>query len=346
MGLTLRGGRAHSCDFCDVISIKNLLSAWKEFRKGKRSNANVASFELCLEENIFHMHKVLSAGIWKSDPYRVSIIQDPKRRTIHAASVRDRVLYQALYRKLYPVFDRHFIHDVYSSRNFKGTHSGVKRFALFTRKVSKNYTSSGYVLKCDIRKFFDSVDHRILFRLISTRINDNRLLSLIYDVIDSFHHTQGKGLPLGNVTSQLFANIYMNEFDQFVKHRLKAKYYIRYCDDFVIVDTSLAILAKHVASIRSFLYDKLLLDLHPRKVEIQKIHSGIDFLGYVSLPHYSVLRANTKKRMLRKLRDAKRHRDSGVISKAKFDSIVASYTGMLKHCKSKKILDQIKDIVK
>ncbi len=292
------------------------------------------------------MHRILSTGTWKPDPYRVSVIQDPKRRTIHAASIRDRVLYQALYRKLYPVFDQHFIYDVYSSRNFKGTHAGVGRFAVFTRKVSQNYTRAGYVLKCDIRKFFDSVDHRILFQLISKRISDKRLLRLIYDIIDSFHHASNKGLPLGNVTSQLFANIYMNEFDQFVKHRLKAKYYIRYCDDFIIAEVSLEILLKYIETIRAVLHEELLLDLHPKKVEIRKIHSGIDFLGYVSLPHYAVIRTSTKNRMLRKLHEAKKQRDSGVISKAKFDSIVASYSGMLKHCKGKKILDQIKDIIK
>ncbi len=342
-----RGGGAHSCDYCDVISIKNLLGAWREFRMGKRSNTDVASFELHLEEYIFQMHEVFIGGTWKPDPYRVSIIEDPKRRTIHAASIRDRVLYQALYRKLYPIFDRQFIYDVYSSRNYKGTHAGVKRFAMFARKVSQNYTRTGYVLKCDVRKFFDSVDHGILFQLISKRISDERVLMLIYKIIDSFHHTHGKGLPLGNVTSQLFANIYMDEFDQFVKHKIKAKYYIRYCDDFVIVDESRETLLNHLDKIGPFLYENLSLDLHPRKVEVRELHRGVDFLGYVSLPHYAVLRTKTKKRMFRKLCNAKKQLDldSEIISKAKFDNIVASYSGMLKHCKGRKILDAILRIV-
>ncbi len=339
------GGGVHSCDYYDVISTDNLFFAWEEFSYGKHSNKEVAKFEPCLEGNLFRLHELLSNGAWRPDPYKVSVIQDPKKRTIHAASVRDRVLYQALYRKLYPIFDRSFIHDVYSSRDLKGTHAGVKRFAIFASKVSRNHTRPAFALKCDVRKFFDSIDHNILMLLISSKIADKKLADFVASVINSFHHTPGKGLPLGNVTSQLFANIYMNEFDQLAKHKLKAKYYIRYCDDFVILDNSLSWLESLIPIISTFLWEKLALHLHPSKVEIRKLHNGVDFLGYVSLPHYAVLRTRTKNRMLRKIREAKRLRDSGAISTKRFMNIVASYTGMLKHCKRKKILEQIKAII-
>jgi len=345
VGWLSRGGGNHRCDFCDVISINNLFEAWREFRVGKRSIKNVAIFELHLEDNLFHLHRDLINGTWKPDPYAVSIIQDPKRRTIHAASVRDRVLYHALYRKLYPLFDRSFVHDVYSSRNRKGIHAGVRRLAMFTRKISRNYTCSGYVLKCDIRKFFDSVDHHILLGLISKKITNQKLLTFISKIINSFHHTCNKGLPLGNVTSQLFANIYMNEFDQFIKHRLRTRYYIRYCDDFVIVSRSIEVLVKCLEACKTFLSENLLLDLHPKKVEIRKIHQGSDFLGYVSMPHYAILRTRTKKRMYRKLRSAKCQLVSGHISKEKFNNVVASYSGMLTHCQGRRILENIQKIV-
>ncbi len=276
----------------------------------------------------------MANGTWKPDPYTISIIQDPKKRTIHAASVRDRVLYQAVYRSLYPIFDTSFIHDVYSSRDFKGTHTGVNRLEVFARKASRNYTRPAFALKCDIRKFFDSVDHNILFELISKKIFDKKLLDFILAIIDSFHHRPGKGLPLGNVTSQLFANIYMDEFDQFTKHRLKAKYYIRYCDDFVILDDSRETLERIIQPISEFLYEKLVLEIHPRKLEIRKLRQGVDFLGYVSLPHYKVLRTSTKKRMLRKIEEAKALFQTDTISKNKLRSIVASYLGMLSHCES------------
>jgi len=162
-------------------------------------------------------------------------------------------------------------------------------------------------------------------------------LDFIYQIIDSFHHAPSKGLPLGNVTSQLFANIYMNELDQFIKHKLKVKYYIRYCDDFVILNADRAVLEKSIEAIRKFLSKELLLYLHPRKVEIRKLRQGTDFLGYVSLPHYRVLRTKTKKRMFRKIRDAKKRLDARLISDSQFKQILASYMGMLSHCRGREI---------
>ena len=344
LSLSSSGGGLHSCNFCDVISIKNLFSAWKEFCRGKRSSKEVSEFELRLEENLFNFHEALVRGSFKLNPYKIAIIQDPKPRTIHIASVRDRVLYQAVHRKLYPLFDRSFIHDVYSSRDFKGTHAGVRRLREFSRKVSSNFTRPAYVLKCDIRKFFDSVDHGILLDHISKRIKDRKLLEFIHLIVDSFHHTPNKGLPLGNVTSQLFANVYMNKFDQFIKHKLKAKYYIRYCDDFVILNESIDTLKSLIPIIADFLKKAMKLDLHPNKVEIRKIHQGTDFLGYVSLPHYTLLRNKTRKRMLKKLENARRYYYSGNISKEKLANIVSSYRGMLNHCKGEKIQEQIERI--
>ncbi|MDO8564552.1 MAG: reverse transcriptase/maturase family protein [bacterium] len=259
----------------------------------------MAEFELHLEEELFGLHRGLASGVWRPEPYAVFYVQDPKLRKIHKASVRDRVLYQAVYRKLYAVFDRGFIHDSYASRNRKGTHRGVERFAEFARKLTANYSKRGFALKCDIRKFFDGIDHEVLLALLARQISDPKLFYLIRIIIGSFETAPGKGLPLGNVTSQLFANVYLNELDQFVKHQLKAKYYIRYCDDFVILDASRERLEAHIATLRDFLSNTLLLLLHPRKVEIRKITSGVDFLGYVSLPHYRVLRTKTKRRMLR-----------------------------------------------
>ncbi len=344
MGNVVSGGGHNSCDFCDVISIENIFAAWKEFSKGKKSNKDVAEFNLRLEENLFILHEDLVNGRFRLDPYKVSIIQDPKKRTIHIASVRDRVLFQAVHRKLYHVFNSSFIYDVYSSRNQKGTHAGVKRLEVFSRKVSQNFTRQAYVLKCDIRKFFDSVDHDKLIRLISGKIQDVKLLIFIQEIIESFNHTPEKGLPLGNVTSQLFANIYMNEFDQFIKHKLKARYYIRYCDDFVILDESKEQLKSHISVIADFLKSEMDLDLHPRKLEIRKIYQGTDFLGYVSLPHYKVLRTSTKKRMLKKIARLRLDLETGLIDQEKLTNSICSYLGMLKHCRSEKIQGQIERI--
>ncbi len=280
-----------------------------------------------------------------NDPYTAKSIADPKPRLIHIASVRDRVLFQAVYQKLYPIFDRSFVYDSYASRECKGTHAGVRRFGVFARKVSANHTRPAFVLKCDVRKFFDGIDHSLLFALIAKKVTDDKLLSLILIIIASFHTEPSKGLPLGNVTSQLFANIYLNELDQFVKHILKARYYIRYCDDFVILNQDSSLLQRHVRKIRDFLREKLSLELHPDKVTLRKLRLGTDFLGYVSLPHYRVLRTRTKNRMMRRLLTLSKD----IRTKEDFDNalpVVSSYLGMLSHCKGKKLKAKIEKLFK
>lgn len=313
------------------------MRAWKRFRKGKRSKSDVRIFELRLEDNIVELHERLVWGIWKPDPYKVFYVQDPKLRKIHKASVRDRVLYQALYQVLYSVFDRGFIHDSYASRDNKGTHKGVHRFVGYARKVSRNYTRPAFVLKCDIRKFFDSIDHDILVSLIQKKITDLPLITLLKNIIDSYHISPHKGLPLGNVTSQIFANIYLNELDHFCKNTLKTRYYIRYCDDFVIAHSSRVFLEQSIHSVRSFLHDRLLLQLHRHKVQIRKLHTGVDFLGYVSMPQYIVLRTNTKKRIVRKIDRLKSQLEKGSLDPISFNQSMQSYLGTLSHCKCEHI---------
>lgn len=314
-----------------------MLKAWNEFKRGKRTKEDVVNFELNLEENIFRLHSELSLKIYLHDPYVDFYICDPKRRHIHKASVRDRVFHQAVFRVLYLIFDKHFIYDSYSSRIGKGTHRGVLRLMKACRKISRNWKIETYVLKCDIRKFFDSIDHAILRQLIIQKVSDKEALLLIDVIFESFQKEKGKGLPLGNVTSQLFANIYLNELDQFVKHQLKAKHYFRYCDDFVIVHTDRRYLEWMIGVIRDFLCEKLLLELHPNKVEIRKVNQGIDFLGYIVLPRTTVIRSSTKKRIIRKLYSARNQFSSGELSNEKLKAISASYRGVLTHCRSRRL---------
>jgi RNA-directed DNA polymerase len=244
--------------------------------------------------------------------------------------VRDRVLHQAIFRILYPIFDKHFIYHSYSSRVGKGTHKGVRNLYVAIRKVSNNWKYPAYALKCDIRKFFDSINHEILLKIIKEKIKDEQTIDLIILIIESFEKEKGRGLPLGNVTSQLFANIYLNELDQFIKHGLKVKYYFRYADDFVILDKNRKSLDKLKGDIESFLNKGLKLKLHEDKVFIKKVSQGIDFLGYVILPSAIVLRTKTKRRILKRVNNAN----------------MSSYKGVLSHCKSKRILSDLSRIVK
>lgn len=277
-------------------------------------------------DNIFALNCGLVEKTYVHGGYRHFKISDPKPRDIHKATVRDRLLHHALYRKLYPFFDRTFIADSYSCRKGKGTHKAINQFKVFAGKVSRNHTRTCWVLKCDIRKFFASIDHTILTSILEQYIPDKDILWLLRRVLESFNSgTRAKGLPLGNLTSQLLVNIYMNEFDQYVKHALKAKYYIRYADDFVILSDSKAELDEIHRCVGIFLIEHLKLDLHPNKCFIKTYVSGVDFLGWVHFRTHCVLRTSTKRRMLRALKES--------LSK----ETLASYRGMLSHGNARKL---------
>jgi len=329
--------KSHESLFNDIISLENLFLAWEEFKKGKTKKVDVLDFEFKLEDNLFELHQELKNKTYKHSHYTSFNVCDPKLRRIHKACVRDRVLQHAVFRKLYPLFDGSFIFDSYSCRIGKGTHRASKRLENFSRKLSKNNKRNFLALKCDVRKFFDSVDKNILKKLIGKRIKDKDTSWLIYEIIDSFEKEKGKGLPLGNVTSQLFANIYLNEFDQFIKHKLKANYYLRYCDDFLILSDDKEYLFSCLEKISVFLKENLKLLLHPDKVSIIKYSQGIDFVGYVVLPHYKTLRTKTKKRIVKKVSKNKEDLKNNIISKEYFDVSLNSYLGVLKHCDGYKI---------
>src|SRR3989339_326666 len=222
-----------SIKYDDIISLDNLLLAWKEFKRGKKHKFDVQEFEFRLMDNIISLHQDLKSHTYHHSGYHAFNLSDPKPRNIHKALVRDRLLHHALYRSLYWHFNKQFIHDSYSCRLGKGTHKALNRFTHFTRQASRNHTQTLWILKGDIKKFFASIDQEILIQILEKHLADKNTLNLLKIVIKSFP----QGLPLGNLTSQLLVNIYLNEFDQLVKHKLKAKYYIRYADDFVLMST-------------------------------------------------------------------------------------------------------------
>lgn len=313
----------------DIISVENLLAGWQEFERGKKKKQDVMKFKRHLMTNILSLHKDLREKTYIHGPYQHFTVCDPKRRDIHKASVRDRLLHRALYRKLYPFFDRRFIADSYSCRDNKGTHRAIKRFDTFARKVSKSHTKTVWVLKCDIRKFFANIDHNILLTVLKQRTEDKDILTILENIIGSFctdlHRSdlcsERKGLPLGNLTSQLLVNVYMNEFDQWVKHELKMKYYIRYADDFVFLSDDKNFLEVVQQKVGDFLTHRLKLSLHPDKVFIKTLASGVDFLGWVHFPYHKVLRTVAKKRMFRKVNEKN----------------ITSYLGLLSHGNANKL---------
>jgi retron-type reverse transcriptase len=305
---------------------------------------DVQAFALNLESNIFALHGALLAGTWEPDAYHAFYVRDPKLRHIHKASVRDRVLYQAIFRVLYPVFDPGFIHDSYSCRTKKGTHRGVLQLERYLRKASRNWRRPVYALKCDVRKFFDSISHDILLGLIRKKVSDAATFTLIEQIVRGFEVSPGRGLPLGNVTSQLFANVYLNELDQFAKHRLKIQYYLRYCDDFVCASSDKEELTAYIPEFRAFLESALMLELHPDKISLRKASTGIDFLGYVVFPFHRVVRTTTRRRMVRKLTAQVEARAAGEISDKSLLCSLESYKGILQHAKSHSLGEKIAKI--
>ncbi|MHB1316486.1 MAG: reverse transcriptase domain-containing protein [Minisyncoccota bacterium] len=317
--------------FEEIISIENLFYAWGEFINGKKHKKDVMDFSVHLSENMYNLHHDLKNGVYLHGGYHAFNISDPKPRNIHKATVRDRLLHHAIYRVLYPLYDTKFIYDSYSCRDHKGTHRALRRFEEFGRKASFNNTKTVWVLKCDVKKFFASIDQDILMQVLSIHITDKKVLRLMEDVIGSFESTRaGKGLPLGNLTSQLFVNIYMDWFDQYMKHRLEIRYYIRYADDFVIMNADKSVLENILKDIQSFLKDRLSLDLHPDKVFIKTFSSGVDFLGWMHFADHRVLRTVSKKRMFRNIKIEQNNKQT-----------LQSYLGLLSHGNARKLRRKI-----
>lgn len=298
--------------FKEICSIENLNLAFQKARKNKSKKLYVIEFEKDKEGNIKSLQEELIYKIYKPIRLKKFVIRDPKTRIIHASLFRDRIVHHAIVNILEPIFEKRFIYDSFASRKNKGTHEAVQRFTSFMRKVSSSgkliknpYTKNsikGYALKADIRHYFDSMDHEVLLNLIGKKVKDNDCLNLIRKILENFEGPKkGIGLPLGNYTSQFFANVYLNELDYFVKHVLKAKYYIRYVDDFVILHKRKAFLEYCLKRINSYLLC-LKLELHPDKSEIHALRNGINFLGYRIFYNYKLLRKRNIRYFMNKFR--------------------------------------------
>lgn len=322
--------------FEDIFSTYNLFLAWESFKKGKNHKKDVADFSMNLFSNLYLLHTEIISGKYKHNGYTHFKVNDPKQRDIHKAGVRDRIVHHALYNALYPYFDKKFIFDSYSCRLDKGTHRAIKRFEYFLRKESRGYIKTVWIMKCDIRKCFASVDHGVLIYFLQKHIHCPKLFAVLCSVVESFStnniNDSKKGIPLGNLTSQLYINIYLHELDFYIKHKLNIKRYIRYADDFVIVSNNKLELQNLLQLIAVKLKSDLKLDLHPQKVHIRSLFSGVDFLGWVHFPRYRVLRTVTKKRMFRTLSDnlssASKESYLGLLSHGnayKISSIINSY---------------------
>ncbi|MDD3175720.1 MAG: reverse transcriptase domain-containing protein [Candidatus Nanoarchaeia archaeon] len=310
-----------------MCSYANLEHAFKKARKGKTLKDYVIMFEENLTENLLKLQKELILQTYKPKPLETFIIRDPKTRKISKSDFRDRVIHHAICNIIEPKIDKKFIFDSYANRKGKGGLNAIKRFNYFKTKVSNNFTRICFVLKADIKSYFDNVNHEILINILKKYFDDENIINLIKLILKN-HKTieKGKGMPLGNLTSQFFANVYLNELDQFIKHKLKIKYYIRYVDDFVILGKNKNKLIEYKQKIDLFLKQELVLKLHPDKSKILDLNNGINFLGFRIFPHHILL----AKRNLRKFKNSLiKLREKYLIKKIDRENIVEKLEGWL-----------------
>lgn len=303
--------RTYNNLYSQVYDFDNLYRSYLNARKCKRFKSYVLDFSWDVESELLKLQADLQNKTYSHGEYYDFTLYDAKKREIKAAPFRDRVVHHSLCNIIEPIIDRSFIYDSYACRKGKGTHRAVKRLDQFIRSSESLWGEGGvYVLKGDISKYFNSIDHSILKKILARKFKDADLAWLMEQVVDSSSdYSWGRDLfdyrkvsiPIGNLTSQLFANLYLNEFDQFVKHKLRVRYYLRYMDDFLVLSDEKAFLHDLEVVFRGFLRDELKLELHPKKVNVFPVESGVGFLGYVVYRDYKRIRGSTVKRFLRKL---------------------------------------------
>ncbi len=272
-----------------IIDFENLLKAAHQAQQGKRYRPNVLAFNYNLDQELLQLQRELKKKTYKPGKYRTFHISDPKSRMISAAPYRDRVVHHALCNVIVPILERTFIFDSYANRAGYGSHRALKRFIHFAR-------TSRYVLQCDVRKYFPSIDHGILKAITRRKIKCPDTLWLIDAIIDGSNPQGGdveyfsgddlltpiqrrKGLPIGNLTSQFFANLYLNGFDHFVKEQLKASQYLRYVDDFALFSDDRSFLADARLAIEDYMAT-LRLTIHPIKSQLSATSHGANFVGF------------------------------------------------------------------
>lgn len=322
-----------------IIAFDNLLLAARKAQRGKRFNNNVTAFHFRLEENILALQQQLEQKSYHPGTYRTFEVYDPKQRMISAAPYRDRVVHHALCNVIEPIFEQTFIYDSYANRKAKGTHKAIERYQHYARRFS-------YVLKCDIRKFFPSIDHDLLKREIHRKIRCRDTRWLVDRIIDNSNpqepHLQWfagddlftplerrKGLPIGNLTSQFWANVYLNRFDHFVKEKLRVPGYIRYVDDFVLFGSDKQQLRDWKEELTAYL-SNLRLFPHPDKTQIHRTQDGIPFLGFQVFPNYRYVRKAKVKRYRRYLKSNLKRRHQGTLSPQTLEDQLNAWLGHIR----------------
>jgi hypothetical protein len=312
--------RRHNNLFSKIVDIDNLRVAYKRARQGKTNKTFVIRFAQKSESQLIEIQQSLIEGTFGTSKYHTKWVYEPKKRLIYVLPFApDRIVQHAIMNIVEPIWDRLLINDSYACRIGKGIHLGSKKCMEFVRKYK-------YCLKCDISKFYPSVDHDILFDIIQHKIKCVPTLDLLREIIYSI--PGGKNVPIGNYTSQWFGNLYLNELDQHLKHEWKIKPYVRYCDDFVAFSDDKSFLNEVSVAVKDFCNNRLKLSLS--KCDLFPVTQGVDFLGYRHFPNYILLRKSTAKRVQKRLTHLPYLLESGKITLEQYRSSIASTKGWLK----------------
>lgn len=341
--------------FEKIYDFDTLHEAYLKARKCKRYRAEVLKFTSNLEENLINIQNELIYQTYEIGRYKQFMVTDPKQRLIMALPFRDRVVQWAIYLVLNPIFTKTYIEDSYGCIQTRGSHSAIQRVQYWL-KAAYRKPNKFYYLKLDISKFYYRVDHEILLKIMGEKIADEKVIWLLEKIVNCEDTAFGlplgfninetderlleKGMPIGNLSSQMFANIYMNEVDQYIKRELRIYYYVRYMDDMLILSGDKKQLHEYKQLIEEFLNEKLKLHLN-NKTCIRPVSLGIEFLGYKVWNTHIKLRKSTALRMKHRLKKLKNQYANGEIELEKIKEITSSFYGMLKHCNSYNLRKQI-----
>lgn len=318
-----------------ITSFENIFGAWNDARRGKRYYPQILKFGARVEENILGIQGELIHRVWRPSPWREFVCREPKLRLIQAPTFADRVVHHALVRVINPAFERRFILDSYACRKGKGTLAAGQRLTLFLRAAHMKAAQQGrrvYILKADIKSYFPSIVHDILMSIMQRTVQDEGALWLINRIVRD-NGFEELGLPIGALTSQLFANVYLDVFDHYVKDELGVRWYVRYMDDFVVVETDKAKLHDLLIMMGTVLWERLRLRLNPKTTIFPASH-GVDFAGYRHWTSFRLPRKRNVKRFRKKLRRMKRLYAEGRIGVPFVRARLMSFLGYAKHCKA------------
>lgn len=336
------------------MEISEIFQAYYDCRRTKRNSESARAYEVRFEENLFDLYERLQNKTYEPGISNFFVALKPKAREIWAATFEDRIVHHVLYNRMYDRFVNSFIHDTYACIPGRGSLRASERLDSSMRSASNNFTERCYFLQCDIANFFMAINKNILFEILQRKIQDEWWVWLTKTILfhdptqnyrrkspqwkidlipknkSLFYTRENTGLPIGNLSSQFFGNIYLNELDQYAKHNLKCNYYIRYADDIIILNQNVTLLNETYKKMQMFVSDNLSINFHPNKTKINLIQNGIDFIGYISRPYSKYLRKRNVYSMYERTKIRINNNENHL-------ETVNSYFGMLRHCNSFKI---------